>query len=306
MNDLMKNKNYVIEQIGNILVDQTRPMKERFRALFTLKNIGGETSIHCIERCFDDPSVLLKHECAYCLGQMGDSFAVPKLESILKNTAEDPIVRHEAGEALAAIGKESSLEILQNYIDDPCVEVSETCQLAVQKMKHNTFMESKVSRNPYYSVDPAPPYPLDQYSTTELESILLDENRSLYDRYRAMFSLRNMESNSAALSLAKGLDCGSALYRHEIAYILGQMQKENTVQQLAKLLCDETQHEMVRHECAEALGSIATEECMEILARYLTDERTVVRESCEVALDMCDYENNKEFQYANALLKISS
>lgn len=59
---------------------------------------------------------------------------------------------------------------------------------------------------------------------------------------------------------------------------------------------------MVRHECAEALGAIATDECRSILEKYLKDQERVVRESCEVALDMCDYENSEEFQYANGLI----
>lgn len=61
---------------------------------------------------------------------------------------------------------------------------------------------------------------------------------------------------------------------------------------------------MVRHECAEALGSVATNECVEILNKYLNDKADVVKESCEVALDMTDYANSNQFQYADSLLKI--
>lgn len=45
---------------------------------------------------------------------------------------------------------------------------------------------------------------------------------------------------------------------------------------------------MVRHEAAEALGGIATEDCLPILQEYATKEGVprVVKESCEVALDM--------------------
>lgn len=35
-----------IENVGRILNDPTRPMKERFRALFTLKNIKGKQDIY--------------------------------------------------------------------------------------------------------------------------------------------------------------------------------------------------------------------------------------------------------------------
>jgi deoxyhypusine monooxygenase len=45
---------------------------------------------------------------------------------------------------------------------------------------------------------------------------------------------------------------------------------------------------MVRHEAAEALGGIATDECFPILQEFAKrmDVPRVVRESCEVALDM--------------------
>ena len=61
---------------------------------------------------------------------------------------------------------------------------------------------------------------------------------------------------------------------------------------------------MVRHECAEALGSLATDECIKILNNYLNDKEVVVKESCEVALDITDYEKSNEFQYANGLLSV--
>lgn len=87
-----------IQSIGNVLNDPSRPLKERFRALFTLRNIGGMTSIKCIEKCFSDSSALLKHELAYCLGQMQDERANPILIQILQDVTQEPMVRHEAGE----------------------------------------------------------------------------------------------------------------------------------------------------------------------------------------------------------------
>ena len=45
---------------------------------------------------FVDESALLKHELAYCLGQIKRTSALPVLESVLTNEKEDPMVRHEA------------------------------------------------------------------------------------------------------------------------------------------------------------------------------------------------------------------
>ena len=44
---------------------------------------------------FIDPSALLKHELAYCLGQMRKPSALPALEAVLRDASEDPMVRHE-------------------------------------------------------------------------------------------------------------------------------------------------------------------------------------------------------------------
>lgn len=116
-----------------------------------------------------------------------------------------------------------------------------------------------------------------------------------------MFTLRNLNTKESILALAAGLKCGSALFRHEVAFVLGQLQNEFSVPYLIESLENCEENEMVRHECAEALGAIANDDCTKILNKYLTDDKRVVKESCEIALDMCEYENSPEFQYANAL-----
>lgn len=113
-----------------------------------------------------------------------------------------------------------------------------------------------------------------------------------------MFALRDIRSPESALALTTGLKTGSSLFSHEIAFVLGQMQSEVTIPALVDCLSDTAQNEMVRHECAEALGAIANEQCWDVLRKYLGDEKRVVRESCEIALDMCEYETSQEFQYA--------
>nr|XP_026490863.1 deoxyhypusine hydroxylase [Vanessa tameamea] len=294
-----------VENIGRVLNDPQRPMKERFRALFTLRNLGGETAIKCISDCFKDESVLLKHELAYCLGQMQDVKAVPILKSVLSDTNQDPIVRHEAGEALGAIGDSGLQELLEKYQYDSAIEVAETCQIALQRLKWITeknTTENNLSQSRYASIDPAPPS--EEVNIDELRKTMMDENKTLFERYRAMFSLRNLGTTESINALGEGFKASSALFRHEVAFIFGQMQDERSVPFLKKTLEDTTEHEMVRHEAAEALGSIATDECTEVLTRYLHDPRPVVRESCEVALDMSEYENSPEFQYANTLLTV--
>ncbi|NXC38435.1 DOHH hydroxylase, partial [Penelope pileata] len=293
-----------VAAIGRTLLDATQPLPARFRALFTLRNLGGPTAIDCISRAFGDSSALLKHELAFCLGQMRDGAAIPALIRVLQDTRQEPMVRHEAGEALGAIGNPEVLDVLRRYSEDPVVEVAETCQLAVRRLEWLQEHEEEPGSSPYHSVDPAPP--AEGTDVAALRQALLDESRPLFDRYRAMFALRNLGGRDAVLALADGLRAGSALFRHEIGYVLGQLQDESCIPQLTAALRSRTESPMVRHECAEALGSIARPSCLETLRAFAQDEERVVRESCEVALDMYEYENGSQFQYADGLCRLQA
>lgn len=99
----------VLNLSGNI------PLSQRYRALFTLKNLGkissdsvshlkikdkpevlvSDTAIDIIAQGFTDPSALLKHELAYVLGQMGNPKAIGILENVLQDQNQDAMVRHE-------------------------------------------------------------------------------------------------------------------------------------------------------------------------------------------------------------------
>jgi deoxyhypusine monooxygenase len=112
-------------------------------------------------------------------------------------------------------------------------------------------------------------------------------------------------------------------FRHEIAFVFGQILSTHSVPSLLQILQDPTESDMVRHEAAEALGGIATPDVLPHLKEWMTreDAPRVVRESCQVAIDMwevrasgCEvtyiftgyvtqYENSGQFQYANGLDK---
>ncbi|KAI5095265.1 deoxyhypusine hydroxylase [Silurus meridionalis] len=298
-----------VTAVGRILVDVQQELSTRFRALFTLRNLGGGEAVKWISQAFSDESALLKHELAYCLGQMQDERAIPVLERVLGDAEQEPMVRHEAGEALGAIGNPKVLDLLKQYSKDPVIEVAETCQLAVRRlewlMSGGDEEKAKCTdSNPYSSVDPAPP--AQRKSVSELRTQLLDESLPLFERYRAMFALRNLGSEEAVLALGDGLQCSSALFRHEIGYVLGQMQNGASIPQLCAALENKSENAMVRHECAEALGSIGQDSCLSILQRYREDSERVVKESCEVALDMLEYENSAQFQYADGLLRVNA
>jgi len=293
-----------LDKVGAVLQNCDVSLPERFRALFTLMNIGGDEAVKIICTVFSDQSELLKHELAFCLGQMQRESALPKLTEVLDNINEAIIVRHEAGEAIGAIGKLESLPTINKYLDHDSKVLRQTCELAVHRIKMLNDSNVKNQTSAFTSVDPAPAFNQDK-SCKELSQILLDSEQSLFDRYRAMFSLRNMSTPDAIEVLVKALDCDdSALLRHEVAYVLGQMADTQAVRGLADKLKDLSDDPMVRHECAEALGAVNDAECKKILSEHLLDKDLIVKQSCEIALDMNEHETQQQFQYADTLQKI--
>jgi deoxyhypusine monooxygenase len=121
-----------------------------------------------------------------------------------------------------------------------------------------------------------------------------------------MFALRDLASPPdlptavpAVLSLAKGFSDSSALFRHEIAFVFGQLSHPASIPSLTAALANLEEASMVRHEAAEALGSLGDEDGVEdTLKKFLNDPEEVVRESVVVALDMAEFEKTGQLEYA--------
>ena len=160
----------------------------------------------------------------------------------------------------------------------------------------------------FASIDPAPPLAqtIWEPSIPELQEKLLDTKLALFERYRAMFALRDLSSPPdlptavpAIDALASGFKDSSALFRHEIAFVFGQLSHPASIPSLVGTLSNSKEESMVRHEAAEALGSLGDEEGVEAILRgFLDDPEQVVRDSVVVALDMAEFEKNGDREYA--------
>lgn len=109
-----------------------------------------------------------------------------------------------SGEALGAIGETSVIPILEDYSKDSVPEVAETCQLALCRLQwlKSNYTPINLEKSPYMSVDPAPP--ADIADVDKLRDILLNETIPLFERYRTMFTLRNIRTPKSILALSEG------------------------------------------------------------------------------------------------------
>jgi deoxyhypusine monooxygenase len=86
----------------------------------------------------------------------------------------------------------------------------------------------------------------------------------------------------------------SSLMRHELAYILGQIQNPKACETLSQILDDETDDVLVRHESAEALGAINQESSLPILTKYSTHASPEIAETCQIAIDLINWNHSAE------------
>ena len=281
-----------LTKLRTVILDLQESVAKRTHAAFHLRTIATVEAMQVIAKALRqrEDSELMRHELAYILGQMQMKEATQTLTDILEDEGDNILVRHESAEALGALGQLASLDVLSKYVDHKAPEIAETCQIAVDliKYRHEQNNGQQEGKGYFLSVDPAPGFKEVQ-SCEQLEKTYMDTTKSLFHRYRAMFSLRDLNCDDSALVLAKGLSDSSALFRHEVAYVLGQLMRSCTVPVLSKCLENTDEHSMVRHEAAEALGAIGGADAEEVLGRFTDHGDEVVTQSCVVALDTAEY-----------------
>ncbi|EFC42053.1 deoxyhypusine hydroxylase-like protein [Naegleria gruberi] len=308
------------DELKQLLSNDDIPVSRRSRMLYYLKQWTEsedkiKRAIDVLSSGFVSKSALLRHEIGYVMGQIHSEHAIPILVKILSDLSEDCMVRHEAGEALGAIGSPLALPALEEHSKDSLREVRETCELAILNIEYQQEQLKKKQSDeetiysPFSSVDPAPACENDKkLQFDDIKNTFLDMSKPLFERYKAMFTLRNIAGQYLELDkhdyalcykrkgqaievLCQGLTNPEegALFKHEVAFVLGQIQERAAAEALESTLRDKNQHAMVRHEAAEALGSISEPESLKLLEEFQADEVEAVKDSCVVAIDMHNY-----------------
>lgn len=141
-----------------------------------------------------------------------------KIQAFLETIVEGnypQIVVHEAVEALGNMGEENTVRLIEQYRNNNSeisAMVIETCELAQDLIKWNKETNFGASENldlkklRFNTNDPAPPFKMDakpEYSDVGyLTQMMLDStNHSLFERYRAMFTLRDIYTEESCVAI---------------------------------------------------------------------------------------------------------
>lgn len=204
-----------IQALRNSILNLNESVAKRTQCAFHLRTVNTVEAMLVIAEavCQREDSELMRHEFAYILGQMQLVEAIPTLTTLLEDETENILVRHESAEALGALGQLSSLEVLRKYNNHEAPEIAETCQIAIDliEYRHQENNGKQEEKGEFLSVDPAPGFKESEQgqgkvqNISELEKIYMDTTLSLFHRYRAMFTLRDINTDESALVLTEGL-----------------------------------------------------------------------------------------------------
>jgi deoxyhypusine monooxygenase len=125
-------------------------------------------------------------------------------------------------------------------------------------------------------------------SVDALRACLVDVSQPIQKRTHAAFYLRTDGSPAAVAAIGEALQNrdDSALLRHELAYVLGQIRDKAACPVLTAVLSDEGDDAMVRHEAAEALGAIGDAGAVGVLEKYAQDPVPEVADTCKLSLEL--------------------
>ena len=287
------------EEFLKVLQDPEIDITKRFRALFELRGMFTLPVVKTLINAFrlEPKSDLIKHEIWYCLGQMNKTEEYTKtIEDFFEQIISEDhssIVIHEAVEGYANLNPKNIYTLLEKFKDRNDQLVYETCELALDLKKWNEETDVGKTENldltklKYTTNDPAPPYNPENnenYKSVEwLKNLLLDPTKSIFERYRAMFTLREIATDEAWEALCQTLtkenfEKSSALLKHEIGFVMGQLGQGFAhvwVPYLEEAVNNEDEAPVVRHECVIALGDITDKKTM--MEKYSKD-KTILSE----------------------------
>ena len=296
-----------VNVLKSIISNPSENIKIRMNCLFQLRTIGSIEAVKALEYTLltEPSSDLLRHEICYAFGQMIkfdenrreiERFINSEIFDHPKKWAS--IVLHEAAEALGNISNDNNIKLLEQFLNYDDEIIKETCLLAIDNlnwMKNTNNGQTEgfdMSEKDYVTNDPSPPFNFKKdpkYRDYDyLKSIL--KNGSLFEKNRVIFTLRNLGTKEAIILLCQCFtEEHTALFKHEIAFILGQMAEiaSEALEKLEEVLQNENENPIVRHETALALGEISKGK--DLLKKYSTHEDQLIAESCIIAEEFVDY-----------------
>ena len=126
-----------LENAKEYLLDLKRTMEERIQSSFILMEEGSINSLNIlIEAYHQEPNSIVKHEIVFSLGESASQKAADILAKGIMTENNDFVI-HETLLALSTLGFKEYCSIIQEFINHPSSEVSESAEIALERLNCN-------------------------------------------------------------------------------------------------------------------------------------------------------------------------
>jgi len=212
----------------------------------------------------DDPSPIVRHECAYSLGEMDPELGYQALLTAIKQD-DNPFVIHEAALAVSNLGIAEAEPLLQSLLDHNNADVVRTAKISLQRLQMR--LNEEVIR------------------LEDAKTIILDLDQPEEYRIQASFLLMEEGSLDSVAILIKALQQETdPIVKHEIIFSLGETAASTVIEPLVhEMLTDN--NPFVKHEAALALATIGNLEARQPIQQLLDHNHPAIVESAEIALE---------------------
>lgn len=211
----------------------------------------------------EDPNPIVRHECAYCLGELPFQKGILAL---MRSINSDPnrFVVHESLLALANTGYKFQQELISPFLESIDPDIRETAKISLQRSIQKNSPGFQIS-------DP--------------DSALLDLEQDEEVRIQSVFMLLEENSERAIDIMIEALHKEtSPIVKHEIIFALGETASRRAADALERELLRDF-NAFVIHETLLSLATLGYDSSLQVIRKYLSHEDDDIRLSAEIAME---------------------
>lgn len=244
-----------------------RSPEQRIQEIFQLMVKDELHSVSLIqEGLLVDQSPIVRHECAYSLGEMNSDGVHQSLVNTINHDTNKFVV-HEAALALANLGEKASMVVLRSLLKHENRDVVLTAEIAIERLRMKISDETV----------------LDSGFTSG--SLILQGDAHPEHRIQAAFLLLDEGSETSIKVLVQALyKEEDPIVKHEIIFSLGESASSYAITPLIEEMKNDP-NIFVKHEAALALATLGQPLAAVPIRSLLHHDDPDIVESAEIALE---------------------
>lgn len=245
-----------MDKFANVIQSYENSAEKRIQSVFQILKEKPPNAVEIlIQSLLNDPNPIVRHECAYCLGELNSEKAAEALIKSIKSD-DNKFVIHKASLAVSNLGYNQSKIIPEGLLDHIDEDIIDTAQISLQRLE----LKGK------------------ELEISDPSKTILDLNSKKELKIQAAFMLLEDNSLDAVNILITALrQETSPIVKHEIVFARGETASFDAVNSLTDVLDEETNAFVVH----ESLLSDAKP----LIEKFINHNDKNIADSAEIALE---------------------